>query len=256
MLVDELRRLALLIRNALNSPGADQHERVCHLNIELQRVVTDIRKLPGLSRFLLPLLLFSDLQRAASGGPVIIVGASEYSCDALIVFLDRNPVHIPSQIAQEEVREQSKKLHSLTVRADKDDVMRELVSFLCKLWDQIVSPIVDCLTSVSIFPACPMNVASLFLTTPYPGSASLTRVRSTAGEKASLALVNQAPVASADGGLAWYIGAQGDSGIPRNACVQACNHCSTPLYVSRRQVRRNRRFFASTRSRHRETSCA
>jgi hypothetical protein len=35
-------------------PGVVEHERVCHLNLELQRVVTNIRKLPGLSRSLLP----------------------------------------------------------------------------------------------------------------------------------------------------------------------------------------------------------
>ena len=77
-LADEFTRLALLIRNALDSPGPDQHEQVCRLNLELQRVVTNIRNLPGLSCFLLP-SLFPDLRRAASGGPVIIVSASKYS---------------------------------------------------------------------------------------------------------------------------------------------------------------------------------
>jgi hypothetical protein len=67
-------RLALLIRNALNSPSADQHERLCRLNLQMQKVVTNIRKLPGLSCFFLP-SLFPDLQRVASEGPVIIVNA-------------------------------------------------------------------------------------------------------------------------------------------------------------------------------------
>jgi CHAT domain-containing protein/tetratricopeptide (TPR) repeat protein len=141
-LADRLTRLSLLIRNALNSLGADQHERVCRLNFKMQRVVTNIRELPGLSRFLLP-LLFSDLQRAASGGPVIIVNASKYSCNALIVFLDRDPVHIPLQITQEDVRHLSKELHALTVRAKRADVTRELASILREIWDEIVSPIVD-----------------------------------------------------------------------------------------------------------------
>ena len=61
-LADEFTRLASFIRNAVNSPGADQHEQVCHLNLEMQRAVTNIRDLPGLSRFLLP-SLFSDLQQ-------------------------------------------------------------------------------------------------------------------------------------------------------------------------------------------------
>ena len=102
-LADEFTQLALLIRNALKAPGADQHERVCGLNLKMQRVVANARELPGLSRFLLP-SLFSDLQRAACGGPVIIVNASKHSCDALVVFHDRDPVHIPLQITQERVR--------------------------------------------------------------------------------------------------------------------------------------------------------
>jgi tetratricopeptide (TPR) repeat protein/CHAT domain-containing protein len=143
-LADKFTQLSFLIRNAINSPSADQHERLCHLNYEMQRVVTDIRKLPGLSRFLLP-LLFSDLQRAASKGPVVIVNASKRSCDALIVFLDRDPVHIPLQITQENVRNLSKGLHTLTIRAKRVDVTKELASFLRILWDEIVSPIIDCL---------------------------------------------------------------------------------------------------------------
>jgi hypothetical protein len=141
-LADEFTRLSLLIRSALNSPGVDQHERLCHLNYEMQRVVTGIRKLPGLSRFLLP-LLFSDLQCAASGGPIIIVNASKYSCDAFIVFLDQDPVRVPLQITQEGVQALSTELHTLSVRATKADVAKEVAFFLRKLWGQVVSPIVD-----------------------------------------------------------------------------------------------------------------
>jgi CHAT domain-containing protein/tetratricopeptide (TPR) repeat protein len=143
-LADEFARLALLISNALKLPGPDQHERLCRLNLELQTVVSDIRNLPGLSRFLLP-SLFPDLQRAASGGPVIIVNASHHSCDALIIFLDRDPVHIPLEITQEDLRDLSTELHTLTARTKSADVTKELAFFLRKLWDQIVSPIVECL---------------------------------------------------------------------------------------------------------------
>lgn len=33
----------------LNSPGEEQHEWVCHLNLEMERVVATIREQPGLS---------------------------------------------------------------------------------------------------------------------------------------------------------------------------------------------------------------
>jgi CHAT domain-containing protein/tetratricopeptide (TPR) repeat protein len=143
-LAGEFTRLALLIRSALNSPGPDQHEQLCRLNLKLQTVVTDIRDLPGLSHFLLP-LPFSDLQCAASGGPVIVVNASQYGCDALIIFLDRDPVHIPLQITQQDVRDLATELHTLTARSTRGDVTKGLAAFLRKLWDQIVSPIVVCL---------------------------------------------------------------------------------------------------------------
>ncbi|KAI9567894.1 TPR-like protein [Boletus coccyginus] len=146
-LADDFIRVALLIRNALNSPSPNQHERVCHLNVAMQKIVMNVRALPGLSRFLLP-PLFPDLQHAASGGPVIIVNASKYSCDALIVLLDRDPVHIPLQVTQEGVRDMSTELCKLTERAKRIDVTRELAGFLRELWDQIVSPIIDFLQTI------------------------------------------------------------------------------------------------------------
>ena len=147
MLADEFTQLTLLIRTALDSPGADQHDRVCRLDIEFQSLVTRIRELPGLSRFLLP-PLFSDLQQAAREGPVIIVNASEYGCDALVVLADRNPHHIPLSITKRRVRKLSKKLGTLSVRTLKMDVTEKLAIILRELWDKVVSPIVDFLKTV------------------------------------------------------------------------------------------------------------
>ena len=66
-------------------------------------------QLPGLSRFLHP-SLFPDHQRAASRGPVI-VNAIKYGCDdALIILLNRDPVHIPLPITEEGVQDLSMEL--------------------------------------------------------------------------------------------------------------------------------------------------
>ncbi|KAG8218955.1 hypothetical protein J3R82DRAFT_4668 [Butyriboletus roseoflavus] len=164
MLADEFTQRTFAIRTALDSPGPDQHDRVCRLNVELQGVVTRIRELPGLSHFLLP-SPFSDLQQAACEGPVIVVNASKYGCDALVVLVDRNPHHIPLSITKEGVRELLSKLNKLTVDAKSMDVTRELGIFMRELWHEVVSPIVNYLKTVHPFQSriwwCPTAEFSL-----------------------------------------------------------------------------------------------
>ena len=142
-LAEKFTQLASLLRNVLDAPSnaESQHDRAFRLNIQLQDIVTEIRNLPGLSRFLLP-PLFSDLQIAASCGPVIIVNASQYSCDALIVIPDRDPVHIPLPITKSHVSELALQLRSLTLRARFGDMTKEFLTFLRELWDVVVFPIV------------------------------------------------------------------------------------------------------------------
>lgn len=77
-----------------------QHDRAYHLNIQLRDMVAEIRKLHGLSHFLQPPLFF-ELRNAASGGPVVIVNASQYTCDALIVLPDNDPIHVGLPITKE-----------------------------------------------------------------------------------------------------------------------------------------------------------
>ena len=141
-LAEEFKQLTSQIRNILSSPDPAPHDRARHLNVQLNKVVNDIRQLPGLSRFLLP-PLFVNLQLAASGGPVIIVNASKYSCDALVVSLDQDPVHIPLHITKERVRQLSLNFRSLTIRAKRVNVTRDLAMLLRELWERVVSPIAD-----------------------------------------------------------------------------------------------------------------
>ena len=147
MLANKFTQQTLLIRTALDSPGPDRHDRVCRLNIELHGIISRIRELPGLSHFLLP-PPFSSLQQAARGGPVIIVNASKYGCDALVVLIDRNPHHIPLSITKEGVRGLSSKLSTLTEDATSKDVTEDLTIILQELWDKVVSPIVRFLKRV------------------------------------------------------------------------------------------------------------
>ena len=124
------------------------------LNLELQKVVSEVRELPGFSRFLPP-SLFSDLQTAARDGPVIIMNASKHGCDALIVFSDEDPIHIPLAITKQNVRGLSLRLRILTrnaKRMDMNDMEKDLMVFLRELWDKLVSHIVDVLKAT-----CPRN---------------------------------------------------------------------------------------------------
>ncbi|KAH0827381.1 hypothetical protein J3R83DRAFT_4034 [Lanmaoa asiatica] len=180
-LADDFIQLALLIRNALDSPGPDQHDRVCRMNVQLQEVVTGIRGLPGLSRFLLP-SLFSDLQQAAREGPVIIVNASEYGCDALVVLVNQNLVHIPLSITKRDVGQLSSKLSTLTVRAKSMNVTRDLGIILRDIWDLVVSPIVGFLQTVHpsqsrIWWKGQQNLSDLYISSYTPTLTALIRAR-------------------------------------------------------------------------------
>ncbi|KAG6370031.1 hypothetical protein JVT61DRAFT_12550 [Boletus reticuloceps] len=71
---------------------ADRHRT---LAIERDKLLQEIRRLPGFERFLLP-KDFSQLRTSAHSGPVVILNAAERRCDALIVLADVDHViHVP-----------------------------------------------------------------------------------------------------------------------------------------------------------------
>ncbi|KAH0831047.1 hypothetical protein J3R83DRAFT_13556 [Lanmaoa asiatica] len=108
-------------------------------------------------------------------------------------------------------------------------------------------------TSIHVCPAYSMYLSdkcrSLFcFIVPH---ASLITLGGTAGDKVSLALVAQAPVAgvagvtaAANGGFTWSVDAQ--TGLIRKACDQTGNYSFTPLYSLRRPIKRFRRFIRDT----------
>jgi hypothetical protein len=104
-----------------------------HLTMQLDDVISSIRMLPGLSRFLLP-QLFPDLQKAARDGPVTTANASQYGCDALIIMNTQDLVHIPLNVTQAEVSGLSSEFQST-------------IGILRKLWDCVVGPVLQALTS-------------------------------------------------------------------------------------------------------------
>ncbi|KAG1829956.1 TPR-like protein [Suillus variegatus] len=150
-LAEEFRRLSFRLRNAFDQSTEDQSPQIRQLTIQWDDVVSRIRMLPNFSRFLLP-PLFSDLQKAAEDGPVVIVNASQYRCDALIVLNDQDPVHVPIDITQTEVSDLSSEFQSLIKEFGSSDTQLELVSILRKLWHHIVGPVVQALKVSNVRP--------------------------------------------------------------------------------------------------------
>ncbi|MGV4891578.1 CHAT domain-containing protein [Streptomyces viridosporus] len=77
----ELERL----RAALNEDGRLDQEKRLRLARHWQRLVCEVRELPGFAGFLGP-AAFDDLAPAAAEGPVVIVNISAIRCDAILVL--------------------------------------------------------------------------------------------------------------------------------------------------------------------------
>jgi tetratricopeptide (TPR) repeat protein len=109
-LVKKFRDLSsLLDRPPVNHSEGDekvdieaQATRYTRLVKDWNKTVEEIRKLKGFSDFLLP-PLFSELQDAARGGPVIILIASKSYCHAIIVPHKEPPVNVELAINVEKL---------------------------------------------------------------------------------------------------------------------------------------------------------
>ncbi|KAG1824845.1 CHAT domain-containing protein [Suillus subaureus] len=150
-LAEEFKRLSFCLRNMFDQATEDKSPQIRQLTMQWDDVVLRIRILPDFSRFLLP-PLFSDLQKVAEEGPVIIVNASRYSCDALIILSGQGPVHVPLDTTQAEVSELSSEFQSLAKLFGSSDRQHKLVGILRKLWNDIVDPVVQALRESDVCP--------------------------------------------------------------------------------------------------------
>ncbi|KAG2128394.1 CHAT domain-containing protein [Suillus cothurnatus] len=151
VLVEEFKQLSSRLRAVFDRSTEDQSSQIRQLTIQWNDVLSRIRMFPDFSRFLLP-PLFSDLQKAAEEGPVIIVNASQYRCDALTVLRDQDPVHIPIDITQTYVSELSTEFQSVAEQFGCSDQQNKLVGILRKLWHHIVEPVVQALRVLNVRP--------------------------------------------------------------------------------------------------------
>ncbi|KAG1740410.1 CHAT domain-containing protein [Suillus paluster] len=113
-----------------------------------EAVVAEIRNVPDFSQFLLP-LSYRDLQAAASHGPVIILIASSYSCNAVIVPTSGEPRHVPFSSVTLEHLEMLKNDFTREIRhaglMGPTEPRKDLRVLLRKIWDVIMLPIVNVL---------------------------------------------------------------------------------------------------------------
>ncbi|KAG2036992.1 CHAT domain-containing protein [Suillus americanus] len=206
-LAEEFKRLSVRPHNTFDQSTDDQSPRTRQLTMQWTDVVTRIRMLSGFSRFLLP-PLFSDLQKAAEDGPVIILNASQYSCDALIIHSTGDPIHAPLDITQAAVSELSSEFQSLAEQFGSSDYRDELISILRKLWAVIVGPVVQVLRETKVNPGsriwwCPtaeftllplhaagpykkkrQNLSDIYISSYTPTLATLIRARQRASRDA------------------------------------------------------------------------
>ncbi|KAG1856957.1 TPR-like protein [Suillus subalutaceus] len=207
-LAEDFKQLSFRLRSAFDQSTKDQSPQIRQLTMQWNDVLSRIRMLPNLSRFLLP-PLFSDLQKAAEEGPVIIVNASQYSCDALIVLCDQNSVHIPIDITRAEVTELSSDFQSVAEQFGSSDRQNKLVGILRKLWRHIVDPVVQALNKSNVHPGsriwwCPTaeftllplhaagpyererdNLSQIYVSSYTPALATLVRARQRLSQYAS-----------------------------------------------------------------------
>ncbi|KAG1740421.1 CHAT domain-containing protein [Suillus paluster] len=110
--------------------------------------VAEIRNIHGFSQFLLP-PSYKELQVAARHGPVIILIASKYSCDALIVPMSGQPHHVPfpslSLAHLEMLKDDFAREIRHTGLMGPTEPRKDLRVLLRKLWDEIMQPIVNVL---------------------------------------------------------------------------------------------------------------
>ncbi|MDL5206523.1 CHAT domain-containing protein [Streptomyces sp. ALI-76-A] len=151
------RRLSR-VRDALNAPDPpdlatpdgqdiDHVDRRRRLWAEHDAVLAEIRRLPGLDRFLLP-PAWSELRPAAADGAVVLLNAGLQRCDGIVVTADGPPLLVPlpdlrladAEAWAVELTEATHDAGSFTGELRRQRVLTELLG---RLWDTAVEPVLD-----------------------------------------------------------------------------------------------------------------
>ncbi|KAJ7434940.1 CHAT domain-containing protein [Mycena latifolia] len=129
------------------SVGSRYHE-YAH---ERDKLLAHIRALTGFESFLLPRKI-TELSLASIGGPVVVINASEISCDALILLpgLGTDIIHIPLELTFEDAEKMGTSLGRVVggtrsrLNGTREGVPPADIQFsqiLSKLWSGVAEPI-------------------------------------------------------------------------------------------------------------------
>ena len=130
---------------------ADGHRQ---LAIKRDKLLQEIRGLPGFERFLLR-KEFSQLRASAHSGPVVILNAAKTRCDALVVHAGAGVIHVPlphftlarSNDLQNEVMNLFDPLRGMYSGEGNGTREHDTVeSILAPLWNGVVKPVLGALT--------------------------------------------------------------------------------------------------------------
>ena len=135
----------------VNEGWQDQRQRREAAARNWQDTVTQVRSVPGLEGFLAP-AGFSMLAKAAQAGPVVVLNASPYRCDALIVRTSGVDV-VPLPVTRDEVlarvnqyggavNELNTAAQTLAGRMAAEGKLWQVLAWL---WDSTMQPVLDAL---------------------------------------------------------------------------------------------------------------
>lgn len=127
---------------------ADQRRQ---LAVDWDNLLSEIRAIPGLEGFLLPVPV-DRLREQAIEGPVVFLNVSDYRCDALILTSDADRparlVTLPT-VTRDDVCRQVNRLEAAVDASlaasfpERLDGQQEISTILAWLWDEVAEPVLE-----------------------------------------------------------------------------------------------------------------
>jgi len=127
-----------------------QMRRCRILSEEWDKLIGQIRKIEGFSNFL-QAIPFATLRTAAAEGPIILVNVSNYRSDAIILHIDNPPILVTLPNVQPKHLTHLGEQLALARGLDAvPNPPKLILPTLRDLWNNIVSPVHDCLTKLAV----------------------------------------------------------------------------------------------------------